>query len=68
MQAEALVQYRGQVTGRKEKEHSKATYLHMCGRTLPVTVWTTAHFQMMSSTMKSHWNRGPKNICMLHYC
>ena len=26
------------VTGRKEKEHSKATYLRMCARTLPVTL------------------------------
>lgn len=32
------------VTGRKEKEHSKATYLRMCARTRPVTVWITAHF------------------------
>jgi hypothetical protein len=56
------------VTGRKEKEHRKAIILvYVCARTLPMTLWTTAQFQMMSSTMKSHWNCGPTNIRKLHY-
>ena len=65
MHTQETMQYRGLgLHAGKKMNTEKQSYLCMCARTLPVTVWTTAHLQMLSSTMKSYWNSGPK----IHAC